>query len=426
MSLTLDHTTPHEFTTTEDISSVAFWHKTFEERDETFARLRKDNPVSWHPPLETPDMAHEVHQETGFWAVTRLEDVKYISENNELFISGSPRGVILRPRPINYSSPPAFIEMDPPFHTRYRQLMSRAFTPKAVAALSAKIAERATAIVDRVVGAGEFDFVKEVSAKLPMLTVADMIGVPESEIETFAEAGDQLVTGRDPDVRPPGMSMEQFQLEAVMTLWRIGVDLVHYRRNHPANDIATALANAEFDGKPLADNEIASLMSVLSVAGNDTTKQTTSIATIQLDLHPEQKAWLSQDFDGRIAGSIEEFIRYASPVMEFTRTVTEDIELRGQRLSARDAVAIFYSSANRDESEFPDPHKFDLQRARNPHVGFGGGGIHYCLGNGVAKAQLRALFGQILTKLPNIEVGEPEYLHNEWINGVSRLPVNVH
>jgi cytochrome P450 len=303
--------------------------------------------------------------------------------------------------------------------------MSAAFTPKSVARISGKINERAAQIVDRVAGAGKIDFVREVSRKLPMLTVADMIGVPDSLSETFAEAGDNMMGSHDPEFLPPGVSLLEFVFQQREILRQIGVDLVNYRRAHPSNDIATALAQAEMNGQKLDDDEIASVMLLLSVAGNDTTKQTTSRTVLSLDRNRDQRAWLMADFDGRIAGAIEEFIRHASPVMEFARTAMADTELAGQQICQGDKVVLFYCSGNRDESVFDDPHRFDLSRPRRPHVGFGGGGVHYCLGHGIAKAQLRALFSQILAKLPKMEVGEPEYMYSEFINGIRRLPVTI-
>jgi cytochrome P450 len=417
--------TEHPLTTDKDISSEAFWHRTFPERDETFCWLRKNAPVSWHKPLEDPELPPEVHGEAGFWAVVRAADIQYVSQNNELF-SSEIGSVMVRPRHPDFMPPPTFLEMDPPRHTRFRQIMSAGFTPKSVARLTGKINQRAAQIVDRVVGAGKIDFVTEVAAKLPMLTIADMIGVPDSLSETFAQAGDNFIGARDPEILPPGVQPNDFVLQQMGVLRQIGVDLVNHRRQHPSSDIATALANAELDGSKLTDEDITSVMLLLSVAGNDTTKQTTTSTVISLDRNPGQRAWLMEDFDGRIAGSIEEFIRHASPVIEFIRTATQDTELAGQQITKGDKVTIFYCSGNRDESLFPDPHRFSLARPPRPaHVAFGGGGVHFCLGNGIAKAQLRALFSNILTKLSSMEVGEPEYLYSEFINGVRHLPVTI-
>jgi cytochrome P450 len=416
--------TEHPLTTDKDISSETFWRKSFEERDETFSWLRQKAPVSWHEPLEDPGLPREVHGEAGFWAVTRAADIQYVSQNNETF-SSAEGNISFRPQHPDLIQPPTFLQMDPPQHTRYRQIMSAAFTPKSVARLAEKINQRAMEIVGSVVGAGEIDFVKEVSARLPMLTIADMVGVPDSLSEAFAHAGDNFVGARDPDIVPPGVSPVDFSVEQMKILRQIGVDLVEYRRKHPSSDIATALANAQLDGKKLTDDDIGSVMLLLSVAGNDTTKQTTTSTIISLDRNPDQRAWLMEDFNGRIGAAVEEFIRHASPVIEFARTAMHDTTLADQRIDQGDKVTIFYCSGNRDEGVFQDPHRFDLGRARHPHVGFGGGGVHFCLGNGVAKAQLRALFSEILTKLPTLEVGEPEYLYSEFINGVRRLPVRV-
>ncbi|MYS79224.1 cytochrome P450 [Embleya scabrispora] len=416
--------TDHPVTSGQDISSMAFWRRSFVERDQTFAWLREHCPVSWQQPLEDADVPPDVHGEAGFWAVTRAEDISYISQNNRLF-STSQGSIMVRPRHPDTIMTPNFLEMDPPQHTRYRQIMSAAFTPKAVARLNAQIEKRAHDIVNDVVGAGDIDFVSSVSAKLPMLTIADMVGVPESLVTTFAQAGDNFVGGHDESMLPPGMTQVDFMVRQLTVLRDIGVDLVHYRREHPSDDIATALGSARMDGKPLSDDEIASTMLLLSVAGNDTTKQTTSWTVLNLDRNPDERTWLLEDFTGRIAGSIEEFVRHATPVMCFGRVALEDVELRGVRIQAGDKVGIFYCSGNRDEHVFEDPHRFSLGRPRTPHVGFGGGGIHYCLGNGIARAQLRALFAEILTQLPRLEVGEPEMLNSEFINGIRRLPVRT-
>jgi cytochrome P450 len=417
--------TEHAFTTDRDLSSKEFWARSFVQRDETFARLRANAPVSWHRPLEV-GVPQEVHGEAGFWAVTRPADIRHVSLHHDIF-SSALGNVRLRPLDPGERRDPSFIAMDPPEHTRYRRIMSGAFTPKAVARLNAKINERAERIVEAVVGRGDFDFVAEVSAKLPMLTIADMVGVSDDLIEIFAQAGDRFVgaIAADPAL-PEGANRGRYILEQLTVIREIGTDLVRHRRAHPADDIATAIAKAEFDGRPLDDPIITSIMLLLSVAGNDTTKQTTSWTALNLQRNPEQKAWLLEDFEGRIEQATEEFVRHASPVIQFTRTATQNTELAGQLITAGDKVAIFYCSGNRDKALFPDPHRFDLARPRTQHVGFGGGGVHFCLGHVVAKAQLRALFEQILTKLPRLEItGEPELLRSEFINGITRLPAST-
>jgi cytochrome P450 len=416
----------HPFTTDKDISSIAFWAQPFDEREKTFGWLREHAPVSWHPPVEQMGIPPEVHGEAGFWAVVRAADVAFVSQNPRLFSSDSKKWgpPTLRPLSAELTRRPTFLSLDPPLHTEYRRLISKHFTPKGVARLVDKLNQRAEQIVDRVVGAGEIDFVSEVSAKLPMLTIADLVGVPEELVGTFADAGDKIIGAADPEVTG-GVDPVEFVAQQLVVLREIGVGVVAHRRKHPADDLATALAQSDVDGRQLDDDDIGAYMVLLSIAGNDTTKQSTTHLVMELWRHPEQMDWLTDDYDNRIGPAIEEVLRYASPVMDFARTATEDVELGGQTIERGDKVAIFYCSSNRDESVFPDPHRFDITRPPSIHQAFGAKGVHFCLGNVLAKAELRALFAQILTKLADMEVGEPEMLNSSFLNAVHRLPVRV-
>ncbi|CAB3741019.1 Methyl-branched lipid omega-hydroxylase [Paraburkholderia sediminicola] len=411
--------TEHPFDTDKDISSDAFWARSFRERDETFAWLRANAAVSWHRPMDGQGFPHN---EAGFWAVTKAADIRYVSQNHELFSSAISRTLHARPTP---PFDPSMLLSDPPEHERYRQMISAAFTPKAVGRLVEKIEQRAGEIVDRVVGAGNIDFVHEVSSRLPMLTIADLFGIPDHLVESFTQAGDKFATAFDPRVRPDGMGPMEFIGQQIAAINEIGVEVVNYRRKNPAEDLATALGQARHDGRALTDAEIGAVTLLLSTAGNDTTKQTTSWSVHQLWNDPVQKKWLAEDYDNRIGAAIEEFVRHTSPVQTFSRTATGDIELGGKQIAKHDKVVMYYGSGNRDEEVFKDPWKFDLSRTPNPHVGFGGGGIHYCLGNAIAKAQMRALFRQFLEKLSNMEVGEPEFLVSEVFNYTRRLPVHI-
>ncbi|MCU1501034.1 MAG: hypothetical protein JWM12_388 [Ilumatobacteraceae bacterium] len=420
--MTLQFSTPHPFTTDIDITSIAFWRQTFDEREQSFARLRETAPVSWHPPFEVP--GYDDHGEAGFWAVTRAQDITQISKNNETFLSSF--GVSIPPSPLMIQVLASFfLAMDPPQHATYRRLVSSAFSPRSVAKLTEQIFERARIIVDDIVGAGDIDFVSQCSALLPMQTVCDLIGVPPSEQEAARRAADLFVGESDASVLPPGTDAITFRLDQARYLHALGASLAAHRREHPGEDLITNLVQAEIDGHALTDEEIGAFMVLMSVAGNDTTKQTTTRTMMSFAEHPEQRDWLLEDFDGRIVGAVEEFVRHASPVMTFARTAAHDTEIGGVEISAGDKVGMFYCSGNRDESVFPSPETFDLSRPRTPHVGFGGGGVHYCLGVGVARTQLRALFGELLTKIPNIEIGVPDYLVSNFINGVKRLPVHI-
>jgi cytochrome P450 len=410
--------TAHPLTTDLDISSAAFWAQPFDARERTFARLRAEAPVSWHPSVE---VGYE-HPQQGFWAVTLAEDITTVSHDSERFQSRF--GTTLDPLSPDGAAGGFFLNMDPPEHTRYRRLVSAAFTPKAVASIAGRIQANATSIVDSLVGAGDFDFVQACSGRLPMTTVSDIVGVPEADRERVALAAENLVGGADAAGLPPDERQTLIYSE-VLYLFQLGADLAAHRRRNPGNDLLTGLVQGEIDGHRLTDENIGQFMVLMAVAGNDTTKQTTTQAMLALRSHPEQRDWLLADFDTRIGPAIEEFVRYASPVLQFTRTAAADTELRGVPISAGDKVAIFYCSGNRDERVFDRPGEFDPRRAPNPHVGFGGGGAHFCLGNGVARTQLRAILGELLRRVPDIEFGEPVQLVSNFINGISELPAHV-
>ena len=187
----------------------------------------------------------------------------------------------------------------------------------------------------------------------------------------------------------------------------------------------TNLVQAEVDGQGLTDDEIGAFFVLLSVAGNDTTRNTIAHAMRRLTEHPEQRAWLAEDVGGRMPGAVEEFVRHASPVLTFRRTAVEDTELRGQRIAAGDKVVMFYESGNRDDAVFTDPLRFDLSRDPNPHVGFGGGGPHFCMGNMLARTQLRQIFSQLLTRVPDLTVGEGEMLRSNFVHAVKTMPCSI-
>jgi len=414
----------HPFTTEGDISSWAFWGKSIADRDDTFSRLRSLAPVSWHRPMDESPAAFAGHTEKGFWAVTRAADINAVSQDHRVF-SSELGTIALQPIDRSVMGDRNMILVDPPNHTKYRTLISSFFTPKGVALLQSKLEQRSKSIVENVVDVGEFDLVEKVSSQLPMQTVADLVGVPESLVPAFTKAGNDLIAVGSDQV-PEGMTPMEFHMQAVMVLRDIALDLVSHRRQHPENDIATALAQGRIDGAELTETDIVGTIGLLASAGNDTTRHTTSWTVWNLWSNPDQLSWIQEDLEGRINVSVDEFIRHATVVNFFARTATEDTQLAGVDISAGDKVGLFYCSGNRDETLFRDPNRFDVCRPRENHVAFGGRGVHFCLGNVVAKAQLRTLFREILTRIPNLELrGEPETQHSEQFNAVVRLPVST-
>jgi cytochrome P450 len=414
--------TEHRVDTDVDISSVAFWRQPFAVRDLAFARLRAERPVSWHPALETPGYDRSKHREAGFWAVTTAEDIAYVSRHHELFSSELGQ-VNLRPAP--FAVAPNMLVLDPPAHGALRRAVSSAFTPRAVARLQRMIERRSRQIVARAAAREEFDFVRDVAAQLPLRTIADLFGLPPSEHDAFVVAADAYVGSGFPARLPPGITMQAFYESQVSYLNHLCTALARHRRKVPADDLVTCLVNADLDGRPLRDDEILSTMLLLVVAGDDTTKQATTLSLLALHDHPAERDWLGEDFDARVEDALEELIRYASPVIVFTRTAGVATELHGVPIAAGDKVALFYCSGNRDPAVFPSPEVLDLRRPRAQHVAFGGGGVHFCLGSAVARAQLTSLFREIFRRMPQLEVGEPELVFSEFVHGVRSLPVRV-
>ncbi|MDT7734909.1 MAG: hypothetical protein QOE12_2083 [Mycobacterium sp.] len=401
-----------------DLSSRAFWSTTAREREQVFAQLRADRPVSWHPPVEDALMSDP--DDPGYWAVTRRDDIVAMSRDNETFLSG--KGVIFENVPEELlEASQSFLAMDPPRHTFLRKLVSSAFTPRQIRRIEESIRANARTIVEELKDAGSgTDFVERCAKELPIRTLSDMVGIPEEERQKVAHAADAMVSWADP-VYLNGRQPLEVLFEAQMYIHQVAFGLAAERRATPGDDLLSALVNAEVDGDRLSDADIAAFFVLLAVAGNDTTRQTTSHALKALTDYPDQRAWLLQGFDNRIGGAVEEFIRWATPVMTFRRTAAKDVDIAGQTVSAGEKVVMFYSSGNFDTAVFEHPERLDLSRSPNPHVGFGGGGVHFCLGANLARAQLRAIFGELLHQLPDIAAGDPAYLAGNFIHGIRSM-----
>jgi cytochrome P450 len=402
-----------------DLSSRAFWSTTAADRERAFAVLRAERPVSWHPPVE--DALMDEPNDPGYWAVTRRADIVTVSRNNDVFLSG--KGVIFENVPEELlEASQSFLAMDPPRHTKLRKLVSAAFTPRQVRRIEDSIQANAKTIVQELRAAGsEADFVDHCAKELPIRTLSDMVGIPETEREHMAHATDAMVSWAD-SVYLDGRNPMEVLFENQVYVHQVACALAAERREHPGDDLISSLVNAEVDGDRLTDADVAAFFVLLSVAANDTTRQTTSHAMKALTDFPAERAWLLEDFDNRIGTAVEEFIRWASPVMTFRRTAATDFELGGQSVLAGEKVVMFYPSGNWDTEVFDQPERLDLSRSPNPHVGFGGGGVHFCLGAHVARAQLRAIFGELLDQLPDIQAADPTYVPGNFIHGIRSMP----
>ncbi|MCV7199560.1 cytochrome P450 [Mycobacterium angelicum] len=402
-----------------DLSAREFWSTTAEQRERSFAVLRAERPVSWQPPIEGDLMQDP--DDPGYWAVTRRADIVTVSRTNEVFLSG--KGVMFANIPEELlEASQSFLAMDPPRHTKLRKLASAAFTPRQVRRIEESVQRNAKAIVEelRTAGSGA-DFVEHCAKELPMRTLSDMMGIPESEREQVARAADALVSWADPEYLD-GRNPLEVLFENQVYLHQVAGTLAAQRREHPGDDLFSSLVTAEVDGDRLTDAEVAAFFVLLAVAGNDTTRQTASHALKALTDFPDQKAWLHAAFEERVGTAVEEFVRWATPVMTFRRTAATDFELGGQTIRAGEKVVMFYASGNWDRDVFDRPERLDLGRSPNPHVGFGGGGVHFCLGAHVARAQLRALFGELLRQVPDIQAGGPSYVVGNFIHAIRRMP----
>lgn len=399
------------------VSPLAFWAQTAEEREETFRVLRAERPVSWHPPLEGALVPPE---NDGVWVVTRHEHITEVSKNPEIYCSGQGFQFEEIPEDVNEAAG-SFLGMDAPRHGQLRRIVSSAFTPRQVARIQDQIRHQAKIIVDDLLAAGEGDFVSLVSKRMPMWTIYEMLGLDPDRREEAAGYGHGLVSWADEEVaagREPGQVLS----DSLVGLLSVGFDLIEERRRRPKADLMTAIINAEVDGVRLTDDEMAAFFVLLAVAGNGTTGNTITFTARALQDNPDQRALLLADFGGRIGPAVEEFVRFASPVMTFRRTATRDTVLGGQEIRAGEWVAMIYSSGNRDERVFADPWRFDITRNPNPHLGFGGRGPHFCLGNFVAKMQFREIFDQLLHRVPKLQVGEPNYLVGNFVRAVKSMP----
>lgn len=402
-----------------DLSSRVFWATAAAEREQSFAQLRSQRPVSWHPPVEDSLMPDS--DDVGYWAVTRHADIVEVSRNSEVFLSG--KGVLFENVPQELlEASQSFLAMDPPRHTLIRKVVHAAFTPRQVRRIEDSIKANAREVVSELRAAGSgVDFVDHCAKELPVRTLSDMVGIPDSERHRVADAADAMVSWGDPEFLD-GRNPLEVLVSSQMYLHQVALTLAAERRDNPSDDLISALVLAEVEGARLTDNEIAAFFVLLTVAGNDTTRQTTSHAMKALTDFPDQRAWLLAAFADRIGVAVEEFIRWATPVMTFRRTAARDYELAGQQISAGDKVVMFYASGNRDTAVFDRPDVLDLGRDPNPHLGFGGGGRHFCLGAHVARAQLRALFGELLTQIPDLVTGEPSYVAGNFIHAIRRMP----
>lgn len=384
-----------------------------QEHHEMFRVLRSEDPVHWHAEPNGP----------GFWNVVNHADLITVNRNTELFSSETggisipdidqrgdsggvdPRGLMM-------------LYMDPPKHTRYRLLVNKGFTPRMINLIEQYLRYRSILIVDNVIERGECDFVVDLAAELPLQAIAEIMGVPQEDRTLLFDWSNRMIGIDDPEYAGDEGATASMELFAYVD------QLAKERASDPRDDIVTKLINAEVEGDKLSDLEFDMFMMLLTVAGNETTRNATAHGMYALLTHPDQLAWLLADIDGRLPTAVEEILRWATPVLHFRRTATAATTIGGKAVAAGDKVVMWHISANRDESVFADPFMFDLSRTPNEHVAFGGGGAHYCLGANLAKMELHLIFREILTRIAApVLAGPPARLRSNFIGGIKHLPI---
>jgi cholest-4-en-3-one 26-monooxygenase len=352
--------------------------------------------------------------------VTKYQDVIDVERDPKTF-SSARGGALLDDQ--GEGTELMMLNQDPPQHTRLRNLVARGFTPKVMKGLEPHIRDAARQIVDRVASRDDVvDFVPNLAAELPLVVIAELLGIPYEDRHKVFEWSNRLVGAADPEYA--GTEESGPPINASIELYAYAQSLADDRRARPMDDIVTTLITAELDGEKLSDIEFNVFVLLLAVAGNETTRNLISGGMLALMEHPDQRDRLVADLDGLLPSAVDEMLRWVSPVQYFRRTATVDTELRGVPIRAGQKVTIWYGAANRDEDVFPQAHEFDVGRAPNEHVAFGGRGPHYCLGASLAKLEIRVMFEEILGRLPDMRLaGEPERLRSTLISGIKHLPV---
>jgi cytochrome P450 len=391
---------------------------------ETLAALRAHDPVHWHPWPGTRD---------GFWLLSKHADVLAIGKDPGLFSSQIGHIALEDREPDALAARQSLIETDPPAHTRLRKLVSYAFTRSKV-----KEYEDYTRVIvqdhlDRAIAQGEFDWVSAISEPVPITVLISILGLPQEDAPMLIELTSEMAAATDPDYRPDpdkyptdiDPRLLPFGTPAAYYVFEYGRKIGEERRRNPTDDLVSRLVHAEVDGERLDETEYSNFFELFIFAGNETTRTGISQGILALMQHPEEFARLEAD-PSLVPTAVDEILRYGTPIIYFRRTATRDTEIRGIPIQAGDRVALWYVSANFDEDVFEDPQRFDVARRPNPHVTFGRGGPHFCLGSFLAQLEIRILLEEILAREVRFELtGEPVRLSSNFINGFKSLPVRA-
>ena len=402
-----------------DFGTLEFWALDDSIRDGAFATLRREAPIKFF---------HEVAYDgfeagAGHWALMKFDDVHFASRHPEIF-SSYPNITIADQMPEVAEYFGSMIALDDPRHARLRNIVRSAFTPKVVARTEESVRSRARRLVADLIANhpdGNGELVAELSGPLPLQVICDMMGIPEADHQQIFHWTNVILGFGDPDF---ATEFEEF-MKVAIDIGAYATAMAEDRRTNPRDDLTTALVAAEVDGERLNSAEIASFFILLAIAGNETTRNAISHGVLALTRYPEQRDIWWNDFAKHSPTAVEEIVRWASPVVYMRRTVTRAVEVSGVQMAAGDKVTMWYASANRDEAKFDNPWLFDVTRSPNHHVGFGGGGVHFCLGANLARREIAVVFEELRQHIPDIAAtAEPAMLLSSFIHGIKRLPVS--
>ena len=389
-----------------------------------FARKRREDAVFWHP---------EAPPRSGFWAVTKFDDVATVSADWRTYSSELGHVGLEELADDELEVRQSMLETDPPKHTRLRRIVSPLFTPRAVAQYEGYARELARETLDAALEEEEFDFIEAIAMPFPINVLLRILGCPREDAPKLVELSDRMIANTDPDLSTLVGDKEDtsayrllpFRSPAGPELFEYAHALAAKRRAEPGDDLISKLVHAEVDGDRLTERELDNFFTLLVIAGNETTRQTLAHAMLALMEHRDQ--WqLLRDDPSLLPIAVEEFIRWASPVFHFRRTATRDAELGGAAIRRGDKVVLWYVSADFDEDAFPDPYRFDVTRHPNDHAAFGPGGPHFCLGAWLARLEVRVMLEELLPRIADMELTGPvRRIRSNFANGFKQMPVRV-
>ena len=387
----------------------------------TFARLRDDDPVSWWPERDGP----------GLWAVTRYDDILAVSQSRAF---SSARGIRIEDmRPDELAARRTLMELDPPEHTAYRRLVQPPFSFREIAAYEAGLRQITRSLIETLRPRTTFDIVGTLARELPMRVLGRMLGVPDGDGPWLVSRGDALIGNTDPEFTDTPVDVADteayrllpFRSPVSLELFEYAAEQARQRRDAPRDDVISLLLRPKMDGAPLSDDEFKNFFTLLVAAGNDTTRYSIAAGLVALIEHPSVLAELRDDLS-RVPGAVEEMLRWGTVTMHFRRTATQDTMLGGRTIRAGDKVLMWYIAGDFDERHFASPHTFDIRRTPNDHLAFGLRSPHKCLGEHLARLEMRVLFEELLPRLADVRLDGPiERLRSNFIAGIKRLPVRV-